>query len=264
MKTCLCFNLDKNMKVPAAVMTQSLADNYSGSEILDVVYVVPENEIEEIADTLSKVESPKFNLIYRPTVKHNDIDLSAIEHPHWATNIIFDRLFLGSTLFDYDKVIYFDCDMLAVKDIQPILDFKLIGKFAATPDISHSIIDRDDPHVVEFNNGFFIADLRWWRDSGVEVEFKNHLKNIEMNIFKEQLVFNLYTKDVYQPTPQTFNFLVFKRDQNYNHPNWDASEIKEHYKRAIIIHFAGRDKPWNYKDDKSKIGRQWRELASRF
>jgi lipopolysaccharide biosynthesis glycosyltransferase len=264
MNTCLAVVFDRGYRDQAAVFIQSFAEHYSGEDSYEIVCIIPEADIEYCSNISDVVSLPKtLSVSYRPPVVPFDVDIDGIESEHWGTNTSWYRLFVGSTLPDYDKVILFDADMLVMKDVQPILDFPAYGKVMAAYDVNPSGLRKGMENMPVFNAGLFIADLNWWRDSRIEDTFVNHLKTQPMTIGIDDDVLNRYVKDVWYPLPITFNFYYFNENAE-GLPDWDSSYLGAQFRGAIIIHFFGGAKPWNYayrsyKVDGSRIGIEWRK-----
>lgn len=265
MKTCLSLVFDRGYRDQAAVFIQSFAENYHGEESYDIVCIVPEEDLTyclSISEVLSLPDT--LEISYRVPVVPDGLDINAIQSEHWGTNASWYRLFLGSTLDDYDKVILFDADMLVVKNIQPLLDFPAYGKFMAAYDVYPEALREGMETMPVFNGGLFIADLNWWRDSKIEDKFVEHIKTKPITIAIDDDVLNRYVKDVWYPLPVTFNFYYFNVG-DHGIPDWDSSYLTAQFEGAIVIHFfGGGAKPWNYaerarKPDVSKLGNEWRK-----
>jgi lipopolysaccharide biosynthesis glycosyltransferase len=168
---------------------------------------------------------------------------------------------------DYDKVIYFDVDALVVDNIQPILDHKMYSPFMATVDVTgfEIMFLKSRGELPRLHAGTLIADLNWWRDSGIEDEFRAAMEEWDLTLGSDEDLLNRNEtiRSNWTLIPFTFNFLFFTRDA-YGIPDFDSSEsLPLYYKHAIMIHFASQIKPWNYKkivgkEDPSRIGAEWR------
>jgi lipopolysaccharide biosynthesis glycosyltransferase len=177
------------------------------------------------------------------------------------------RLFLGSVLSDYEKVIYFDVDALIVDNVQPILDHPMYSPFMATVDVTgfEIMFLKSRGETPRLHAGTLIADLNWWRSSGIETEFKEAMEEWDSTLGSDEdlLNRNLTIRSNWTLIPFTFNFLFFTRDA-HGIPDFDSSEsLPLYYKHAIMIHFASQIKPWNYKkiigqEDPSRLGAEWR------
>ena len=247
----------------AAVLIQSLHDNYpSARGNIDFICLTDREDLSVIKTISSWVSAPNFNIKYREVVAPDSANIKSLGDSNWRTNISWYRLFLGSTLHDYDKVIFFDADMMAVSDLSYILDFPMYGKFLACVDASDDAAFRGMDDITTFHTGMFIADLNWWRESGVEEVFSLHMQTVPPSLYVEEELFNIYMRDVWYAIPFTFNFYYFYRDDDGD-CIWDRSYLPFYLEKAIVIHFFGRAKPWNQLQvkgtrDTSKLGIKWR------
>jgi lipopolysaccharide biosynthesis glycosyltransferase len=270
MKTAIAIVFDANYIEKAAIFIDSLSENYHGSEKLDITCVVPEYESKAF-DDLKKLVSitPRIHLIkvVYPKDLSDWISGAVKQRFSWVPSMTWYRLFLGTVLPDYDKVIYFDVDALVVDNIQPILDHKMYSPFMATVDVTgfEIMFLKSRGELPRLHAGTLIADLNWWRDSGIEDEFRAAMEEWDLTLGSDEDLLNRNEtlRSNWTLIPFTFNFLFFTRDA-YGIPDFDSSEsLPLYYKHAIMIHFASQIKPWNYKkivgkEDPSRIGAEWR------
>lgn len=270
MKTAIAIVFDANYTEKAAIFIDSLSENYHGSEKLDIACVVPEYESESF-DELAKLVSvtPRIHLIkvVYPKDLSDWISGAVKQRFSWVPSMTWYRLFLGTVLPEYDKVIYFDVDALIVDNIQPILDHKMYSPFMATVDVTgfEIMFLKSRGELPRLHAGTLIADLNWWRDSGIESEFRVAMEEWDSTLGSDEDLLNRNEtiRSNWTLIPFTFNFLFFTRDA-HGIPDFDSSEsLPLYYKHAIMIHFASQIKPWNYKkivgkEDPSRIGAEWR------
>lgn len=267
MKTAIVLCLDSYYVEPAAVFLESFADNYHYRKDIDIVCVMPEADAEGFEKLKSLV-----NLDLRFVLHLVSVPDSA--YP-WMQNLFVEskpirptvwyRLFLGSLLKDYDRAIYFDPDILIVNDVQPILDHPMRSNFLATYDTVGVpyLYNLHSGHMAHFVTGVLMMNLNWWRDSGIEDKFREDIETNGPHDLLDEYLMNKYLKDEWYPLPLSFNFHSFETDA-HGVPNWDVSYLPMHfYRHAIVFHFAGPLKPWNYEEtlkvrDKSVLGGEWR------
>lgn len=269
MKTAIAIFFDDNYLDKASVFLQSLSENYHAYEPLTIVCGVPEGteiSLESLYESLDI--KPRIRLELLTISKDSFPWLAEIDSSHgWISSTAWYRLYMGSLLPDYDKVIYFDVDALIVENVQPILEYPMYSHFMAVMDITGVEFgaSKTRGEVPWINSGMFIADLNWWRFSGVEEEFTEYIKNNTAGLLADEDAIN-NSKEIrsnWSALPFVFNFYCFKKDA-HGITNFDESDILPvHYKHAIFMHFAGSIKPWTYKDltgndDKSILGSEWR------
>lgn len=275
-KTCISLLFDKHVVLQAATLIQSISDNHFLNYNLDIVCCISGDseqifdEVRSLVDVKSKInlELVSINEDNFPFIKR----LKEVKTNHWATDpaVELGKLFLGSYLKNYDKTIYIDCDVLAVNNVQPLLEHPMLGNVMCVVDTTSTEFCgvKVPSHRAYFNNGVVIADLNWWRDSKIEDTFLNHIEEVKFVAMGAEELYNVYLAAEMYPLPFTFNFYQFTRDKD-GIPDFDESvSLPAHYNSAILIHFGGAAKPWNYKEktkkeDVSLMGSRWRKLSKR-
>lgn len=261
MRTVILITFDEEYFTCAAVFLKSLSDNYNGSA-LDVVCLVTEELLSAESKFKSLIEASNLNVKFTRSPAEGDLLVDGDNYLGWTNEMVWYRLIISDVLQEYDKVIYFDVDMLVLRDIQPILEYPMYQKFMATLDLSAGDIDilgwKDYAY---FNAGMFIADLNWWRESGIENKFRDYISTQKKTAFAEQDAMNILLKDVWGVLPISFNFYYFVWDE-YGIPDWDQTILRSHAKDPLVVHYVGSVKPWNYldvtgKEDVSKFGTSW-------
>ena len=261
MRTAILITFDEGYFTQAAVFLKSLSNNHNG-DTLDVICLVPSSLLGDEDKFKALILANNLNIKFTNSPAEGSVVLESANYLGWTNEMVWYRLLIGEVLADYDKVIYFDTDMLIMRDIQPILDYPMYQKFMATLDLSAGDIDiLKWEDYAYFNAGMFIADLNWWRESGIEEKFKDYLATQEKTAFAEQDAMNILLKDVWGVLPISFNFYYFVWDK-HGVPNWDRSILKSHARNPLVVHYVGRIKPWNYfeitgKSDTSRFGSAW-------
>ncbi len=271
MKSCITTIFDDGYSEQAAVLIQSFSDNYSGDLLIDFVCVVPEADEAVIEQKLTKWLDVKstVRLVFRSVADNFGVSIGGIDCAHWGTNTTWYRMYLGSILYDYNKAILLDADMLIVRDIQPVIDYPMHNKLMATPDLSGSELTvRGMRDQAVFMAGMFIADLDWWRDSDVENELTKYVLNNPTTILADDQALNACLRHVWSPLPIVFNYFYFKVHPEFGYADWDDPLLPIHHQDVLIIHFNGETKPWNSlqkigKEDTSAWGKKWKDARDR-
>jgi lipopolysaccharide biosynthesis glycosyltransferase len=163
------------------------------------------------------------------------------------------RIYLGSVLPEYQKAIYIDPDTVIARDVDMLLNYPLRNKLLAIAELNAENVrvfsTSDRPY---FNNGVFIADLDYWRESGAEEKMNDFTIKYGPTLCPEQDAMNFAFIDVWSPLPYSFNtFHYWMNDQR-------MYQFSEYNKDPMIVHFVGPDKPWLVRDDSSKWCGLWR------
>ena len=244
--TKLAFALDQNLKEQLAVVLQSIVDNMK--EPADV-HVLCRGLDQEYYEQLHAF-FPEFNFYFYnfDLIDYGD-KLRMLSHTTVST---MDRLFLPELLFNLDKVLYLDVDILVRSDVAPLFNMEMgdrvIGgkmtnlkswrnpvrlvtraSLSLSPEeawvLRRRLHDTVDLTHRTFNAGVLLLNLKLMRDD----EFtKNHLYLIEHCAFNDQDALNIYGGS-----------RLLELDPAWNHvPNQDECED------PMIIHWAGPNKPW--------------------
>jgi len=254
MRTAIVTSFDKNYIVPSMVSLKSLSSNYHGQDKLDVVCLVSPDIIEMKDEYVSKLNANNLNIDFRCSTKFIEMVDDGLAH---ASNHISShcnhRIFLGSVLSDYEKAIYIDSDIVVCRDISPLLHFPMRNKIMAMAEYnSMNVITFNDPDRPYFNNGVFIVDLNYWRDSNVEQLMINFIEKNGPTTCPEQDAMNYVFLDVWSPLPFSFNSFHY----------WMTSMpiFAKNNTNPIIVHFVGPHKPWNGNGTEWEHGTEWEKM----
>jgi lipopolysaccharide biosynthesis glycosyltransferase len=131
------------------------------------------------------------------------------------------------TLTDYEKIIFFDVDMLCTGNISEI--FNTPGDFLAC--YHHMASEERAPLGFEhgFNCGVMVIDRKFCTEHTI-AKMLEVMKSRKW--LGNQSTFNLYFKDTYKLLPSKY----FLSTPFMNKSNFDS---------AVIYHFAGGIKPWH-------------------
>ena len=235
----IAFCFDNRVWMPVGVAVTSLLVNSKGKCHYDIYCVVPESvgidARGQLKDLVSNLDDKSKISFIAPTKDYDDVT----DVKYYGT-AMFYRLLLHKLLPHLDKVIYYDHDVIFLKDLTELWATPLDGKIAAacggTTRIKPNFqIWRESsfPQMVKerkcVTSGGLLLNLAEIRESGIEKEW---LKYAKMKlIWPDQDILNasLYGKVVYLPA--TFLF-----DQY-------SSLEYEVVKNMTVIHYFG-GKPW--------------------
>jgi lipopolysaccharide biosynthesis glycosyltransferase len=234
----LITSFDANYFKYSMVAIKSFAMNYNESTVLDVVCLVPEDILHREREYSEAINQENLKISFRASEKYlkkygsieDDKSRYFNQHCH-------HRMFLGSACKEYDRAIYIDPDTITLRDVSPIINYPFINKFNAVIEYTNAnkiaFNDEDRPY---FNNGVFLADLKWWRDSGVEDQMVEWLDKYGPTEYFEQDAMNAILLRDLSHLPVTMNF--------FNYKLWIEQIIDDLIPSPMIVHFVGKDKPW--------------------
>lgn len=250
MRSAIVTSFDANYFEYSMVLVKSFAQNYTGTDKLDFICLVPLDLKDREEEYIERInERSKLQLSFRTSNEYEDLVAGGRYNfdriPHITSNAM-QRVFLASTLNEYDKAIYIDPDTVVVRNVQPLLNYPLRNKIIARTEYRTGLDDPDRPY---FNNGVFVTDLGWWREVGLEKQMLSWLENNEPGECIEQDLMNMFMTDVLAPLPSSFNYI---------------QEFLGHklYRRCVpmVVHFMGVEKPWHYYSKPTFLEQAWRKI----
>ena len=261
----LCF--DSKLKEYALVTLASLLKNKKDDTHYNIMAIVSDDLIEENLffeeyvkdrDSLSKFEMRICNL--------NVSDAYEIRNISKATYYRFAI----PQLFNVDKAIYLDVDVLVKADLSELWDIDMKNNYVhgvrADVNIFSSWSHKrtrfdywtkfDDWRGNYINAGVLLLNLNMIRKNSV---IERCIELIDYPFFyQDQDIINLVMKPFIGFLPPKFNCMTFYTDKGLlkleKQRIFTSDEIEESVNRPAIIHYAGK-KPWD--DNNTRRGDEW-------
>ena len=171
---------------------------------------------------------------------------------HYGNVMMFARLLLSSVLPDLDKIIYLDCDIVVLNDLQSLWNFDVSDvAVAMAPDFTlkdKSTLNRLGITTGYYlNSGVILMNLDYWRKHDVQ----NRLLSFIMEkgdklIYNDQDALNSILQNEHEELHIKYNFSYY-----YFHRligvlyKEKIHEIIEARDNPIIFHYFGPLKPWS-------------------
>jgi lipopolysaccharide biosynthesis glycosyltransferase len=171
------------------------------------------------------------------------------------TRAVWTPLLLGSVLpGELRRTLYLDSDVIVRSDLSELwqldLDGNVIG--AVLNQRGHTLgTERGVPYYQElglspdleyFNAGVLLVDLDAWRRHDTTLRCREILRDFHHRVLQyDQEVLNAALAGRWLSLGSEWNCMTFWRSVEECQPPY-----KGDLGRAVIRHFAGRDKPWNY------------------
>lgn len=214
------------------------------------------------SQTIKKLTSKPYNNITVKCVDVSDyleeIDKKLYSHSYFSKEmyyrILIPRYFSN---YGYDKVIYLDCDMIVLGDLEELYDIDLEDKMiGACRNFMHSQMHN---YILEtlkinpykyFNSGMLIFNIK--QCSNLENELWNIISSYGVLSYPDQDLLNLVCLDKVKYLSPSWNWLFhlerLQNSKNINlHINEKDWEIYQKTKNNIkILHYTGDKKPWDY------------------
>lgn len=156
------------------------------------------------------------------------------EHIKYMT---YFRYFIAEFVKE-DRAVYLDCDMVIHGNINPLFQKDFEGNYIiAVPDGWYKNI---------FNAGMMMISVHKWKTDNICQNLLELTAEKHKEIYGDQGVLNLLFENKWKKVSPHYNFMVGLDTLGYwaQKPEWFLNSWDENYKPAII-HFEGKDKPWN-------------------
>lgn len=255
MKKVVVTSFDRNYLEHSKVTLKSLGRHYHENDPLKVICLVPRDLLSLEKEYSASVNQSNLTIEFRASERFEQLlnDNKAQVVRHSSLNA-YQRVFIGSTLLDYDMAIYLDPDTLVRRSFKPMLDYSSKAPFLAVVETVNMAISVFATHDIPyFNNGVFIADLNFWRSEDIEQKLLSWIFTNEKSPLAEQDAMNAVLGKYLGPLPFTFNFFDWTIENN--------KLMAEEFCDPLIVHFAGEEKPWK-NSRLSRYGYEWRRIQS--
>ena len=249
-KTCIVLATDIYFAEYTQVLLKSISANYNGKEKLDVVVLVSK-EVLDREFKFIEFENLEISLRYPSQVEEHEasgLTTRMYKNANFTSASMY-RYFMGTVCAEFDKAIYIDIDCIEARDIQPILDFELVNAPIAAFQEMH-LEHPDNPYFRDcayFNSGVMVVDLNRWRKDRTEEKLIEVSESFTAwTGSQDQDILNVVFKNNWTPLNINFNYLT------NIYPGLRISN-------PIIVHFAGKSKPWKPTTSDNQWKRLWTE-----
>ena len=273
----IVFSSSNNFAPYLSVCLQSIKENIS-SDYTYKLYILSRNINTEIRNILNKQISCDNIDIYFKNVEKL---LKGYTPPKGLEHISIDtysRFFIPEILYNYDKCLYLDGDILVKGDLAKLyhtpLDDKTLGASRCAVMSAWTNLDSKMKQYINDNVG--ICEIEKYLQAGVLIidlkkmrENKDPEKLIKLAItqswkFADQDVLNFYYKN-------NIKYIDMKWNYEYEHNDMKKAQFREMMplnilneyiaakKNPLIVHYQGLRKPWFYPEEEFAI--DWWEYA---
>lgn len=263
----LLFNTDRNYKEFTKIAIKSAIVNKKPESIYHINVLCVEMQREE-CNEFKSLESENAEI--KITMK-NFSDISNIKNyeiSHYVTRTDLFK-FIFSEIFDESKILYIDSDTLILGDLRDLYNTDISQKFLAA--VLKMEPESYYPKRYYFNCGVMLFNLDKFRELGMPeilISAKNHDMQRD---YQTQRVFNEFIplSKIKKLSP-VYNDIdrwndEYKKKYNYLKTYFPYSlrypTIKELDKHAVIIHYAGAQKPWIKNTEAEKYVKEYIEYA---
>jgi lipopolysaccharide biosynthesis glycosyltransferase len=261
------FAVDENYVRHLSVTMLSILHNKKADVKIQFV-VIGDGLSEESKSALKQLIKNNNASLFFPNIEYNFFD--KLKHPPILPHVsraTYGRLFL-TDIFEGDKLLYLDCDILVRGDISELWDIDIAEYYAgAVLDPAQEDSSRRlgmPPEVPYFNSGVLSLNLKKCRQDNIMKEaLKFMAENSDKIIFPDQDGLNVaMCNNWFSLHPrwnvQSYMFNIFydgKLKKKFR------SDIVAAVKNPAIVHFTSEDKPWHYRCENPYVEEYYKYLA---
>lgn len=227
---------------------------YSNKEENFNIYILHKNlDKEDMENVTENLDLARFK-ITDIKIPKCEIDTFPVLEKRYPEEIYF-RLYANKYLpKELDRVLYLDADTLVINNIRQFYETDFEGNFyvAAThiKKVLHKIneirldIKEDEPYI---NTGVLLINLKALRKIDVEQKVKNFIKDNKKKLLlpDQDIITTLFGDKIKLVDELKYNLGERAwKFYNLNNPK-NKITLKWIRKNTVIIHYYGRNKPWN-------------------
>lgn len=218
-------------------MVSILENNHLKSNI---VFHILENNLNQENKEKLKIIKDKYNCqLFFYNIQEQEIE--NFPDMGYVGKTAYLRLFIPRILpKEINRVLYLDCDLIVLNDLQNLYQLELQGKsLAAIKDVKSEDILRIFfyPGIKKyFNSGVILIDVNAWREKNITKKAIDFIKKYQKQITSsDQDVLNCLFINDWLEIDKIYN-LDLKHERINKLPSKDT----------VIFHYSDRIKPWSY------------------
>ncbi|MCP3965182.1 MAG: glycosyltransferase family 8 protein [Lentisphaerae bacterium] len=244
----VCLSTDRNYIQHAGTTIASVLENASSDDKL-VFYILHKSLTEKDKKPfykLKKIKDCEFNFIVPPSMPAMEL------HNHaYLSEACFYRLALPDMLPGVDRIIYFDCDVIALTSLRELWQIELSNNIVAA---AADYMARIKEHcrniglksLTYINSGVLLIDLKKARENNLTAELFRTAEEIKAQAtFHDQDIINVTLQDRMLILPLKWNLSTAYYKRKFDIQYYSDEEIIEAAASPAIVHFSGRRKPWS-------------------
>lgn len=190
----------------------------------------------------NQIEHDKSTQIIVKNINLDDYIKENINERSHVSKTALLKFFIAEIL-EEDKILYIDSDTIIQKDLKKMYSTELEQKYAAVVSSPLSLnINHTQNLGIEsceyFNSGVLLLNLLKMREDNIAKKLLDYKLN-NYNLFMDQDAFNKIFNKCVKYLPIEYNQYMPKK--------FLPRRFKTNLKKAYIIHFTDRFKPWLYK-----------------
>ena len=261
------FAVDENYVQHLSVAMLSILNNKKADDHIQFVIIGDELSKESISLLKQLIQNNNATIIF-PEIGNYFFDKNSVfeKVPH-VSRVGCGRLALDD-IFEGDKLLYLDCDILVRDDISALWDIEIAEYYAgAVWDPAQKDGNRRlglPPEAPYFNSGVLMLNMRQCRQDNVMRKALTFMyENSGKLMFPDQDGLNVAMNNNWFPLHPRWNVQSFMFNIFYNGKlrGKYPSDIIEAVKNPAIVHFTSKDKPWQYHCENPYVEEYYKYLA---
>lgn len=179
------------------------------------------------------------------------------------------KLYAADLFPEIDRILYLDADMVCIGSLKYIEQLDISDYYLAAATDNKGCWRHKQRLGIPLDcfygcGGIMYINLKKWREDGIRkkcIDYFNAPENADKIQFGEQDVINKICMRHIMELPIEFNmFTMFYSHDLSTVPDKYVSDWVSHKHHAVIIHFAGSDKPW-FKDSLFPLRKEFVKYA---
>lgn len=255
----IAFVCDAGYLMQTSVAIHSIWKTIAPHTQCEIAVVLPEsNKSKHIEEWTKRVSSDSFSVfaLYADTTQLEGIHIVDESSICVATPAALLKFMLPDLLVSWDKVIYLDGDIVVKDDITPLWNVDLEDHPIAAVIDSGTIYWKHEyakKVTSYFNSGVMVMNLQAMRDDRYPDALIERKRLLNDSTLMDQNVFNLVFDNKVKLLPIQWNCLfvnlvrakeLFEIDDLNQTYGVDYRDVGEVARRACVIHYSSKDKPW--------------------
>ena len=228
--------------------------SYSNKEEEFNIYVLNKNlDKDDLENITVNLDSKRFNIV-DIKIPDSEIDTFPVIEKRYPIEIYF-RLFASDYLpSDIDRILYLDCDTVVINSLSELYNMNFEDNYyiAAThiSKVLHKFneirlnIQEDEPYV---NTGVLLINLKELRKIDVKDKIIKFIeKNQKRLLLPDQdIIVSLFGNKIKLIDELKYNLSEIAWYKFNINNSKNKITLKWIIKNTVIIHYCGRNKPWN-------------------
>ena len=237
----VCFASDNNYAFLCGAAIASILKNADKNDFINV-YILNNNISEKNKKKLLTLENLHDSKINFVQVENSSIFDNAfcLKNKGYLSKSAYLRFLIPSAFKNLDKIIYFDCDIIATSSLSEFFNTDISDYYAAM--IKDTSCEENQKRLnfkaneTYYNSGVLLINLKKWKDDNIEQKLINHLQDG----LDDQDIINIVLKNHIKEVDETWNYQ--KKAKNY--AGTDLPKII-HFITAFKPYFTGSKESFN-------------------